>query len=219
MTRRRGFTLAEILVTLAIAAILGVAIFAVNATSIVEGGSLDTDTRATEARNTLSQLADAIAALQSTNPASSFLQKVGAYPLKLSQLTTQITTADRNSCNRAGTDNYLSTAIPTAGPDAPGYTLGWGSPYFTEELPAAGGFELASGYVTQDQLVRTPSAPTGTGSGQFGTLAIRMPSVVRADALALETKVDGVQNGTKGTLRYGAGDPVQVDYILIVSGC
>jgi prepilin-type N-terminal cleavage/methylation domain-containing protein len=219
MTRRRGFTLAEILVALAIAAILGVAIFAVNSSNLVEGGSLDTDTRATDARNKLSQIADAIAALQTTNPASSFLQTVGAYPLRLSQLTTQITTSDRNSCKRAGTDNYTSAAIPSTGPDAPGYTLGWLSPYFAQELPTAGGFELASGFVTQDTLVRSPAAPTGTGSGQFGTLAVRMPSVVRADALALDEKVDFVLSGTKGSLRYGSGDPVAVDYILIVSGC
>jgi prepilin-type N-terminal cleavage/methylation domain-containing protein len=219
MTRRRGFTLAEILVALAIAATLGVAIFAVNSSSLVESGSLDTDTRATDARNKLSQIADAIAALQSTNPASSFLQTIGAYPLRLSQLTTQITTSDRNACKRAGTDNYTSAAIPTTGPDAPGYTLGWISPYFAQELPQAGGFELASGYVTQDTLVRSPAVPTGSGSGQFGTLSIRLPSVVRADALALDAKVDFVVDGTKGTLRYGAGDPVQVNYLLIVSGC
>jgi hypothetical protein len=215
-------SLPEAVVGVAITAVLGIAVvsFATSAVGGVSGGGTsDAAVRATEAAVALDRIATAIAQLETTNPPTSFFQTVGSYPSKLSQLTILITTSDRNSCDRV-TDVYSGAALPAL-PDEPGYVAGWKGPYSIYTFTTSGGFVAATGFTTQDDLVRVPTTPVNnpTGDELAGRLLIRMPSVVLSDALALDEAVDKLISGTSGTVRYGAGDPVTLDYEIRVSGC
>ena len=216
---QRGFTLAEVVVALAIAAVLALVFYSFDTASTLQ--TSDQSDRVAQAALTLNDIARAIAALESTNPPTSFLQTVGAYPSTLSQLTHVITTSDLNSCRVAGTSPYTSSAIPTSGVTEPGYVAGWNGPYYQADFPVGGSYTVATGFVTQDDLVRNPTnlPPSPKGPDFAGTLAIRMPNVTRSDAIALDVQVDQIQDGTDGTVRYGTGDPVTVDYVLSVSNC
>lgn len=221
MRTRTGFTLIEAVVGVAIAAILA---FAFYATFASQGGGGDSDAddrarRAGEAGVVLFDIASAIAALETTNPPVSYLQTVGAYPTRLSQLTTQITTADRNSCDRPA-DAYNGGAVPTP-PAYPGYTQGWKGPYYILAFPLNGTTQLAEGFVVQDDMIRIPPdvGNNPNANALAGRLLIRMPSVSQLDALALDEVVDKTISNSSGTVRYTGSDPTVVDYELRVSGC
>src|SRR5687767_11001307 len=117
---RKGFTLIEAVVGVTIAVILSFAMYMVAGSRSMGGSDADDRVeRAGQAASALFDIASAIAALETTNPPVSYLQTVGAYPSRLSQLTTPITTADRNSCDRVA-DAYTAGAIPVDGPAYPG---------------------------------------------------------------------------------------------------
>ena len=217
---KSGFTLIEAAVGLTIAAVLAAAFyFSFNASSSAQGGD-DRAQRAAAAAASLFDIASAIAALETTNPPVSFLQTVGAYPAKLSQITTQITTADRNSCNRP-TDAYLGTTPPNPAVN-PGYTQGWKGPYYIVAFPLNGTVQLAPGFIVQDSMIRIPSSPPGnnpSANQKAGRLQMVFNGVTQADAVALDVAVDSVTNRDQGTVRYGTSDPTIVFYELRVSGC
>lgn len=221
MKARSGFTLMEAVVGVAIAAILGFALYlTVSGTGV--GTTSAADERAKRAGQTavhLFNIATAIAALETTNPPESFLQTVGAYPSRLSQLTTQITTSDRNSCDRP-TDAYSGAAVPAV-PANPGYVQGWQGPYVTFGFLLNGSTQIMPGYVVQDDMIRIPANPPGNPKADeyAGRLLIRMPTVTQADAQALDAAVDFTMSGTVGTVRYTASDPTVLDYELRVSRC
>lgn len=220
--RERGFTLIEMVVGVAIAAILALGYYVTIASSSSASSTSaaeDRANRATSAAAVLFDLANAIAAIETTNPPTSYLQTVGAYPTKLSQLTTAITTADRNSCDRV-TDAYLTGAVPNP-PVNPGYVSGWAGPYYTLAFVAGASTQLASGFVTQDDMVRIPASPVNNPKADewAGRLLIRMPSVTQLDAQALDAAVDLTISGAEGTVRYTGSDPTVVDYELRVSRC
>lgn len=221
MRIRKGFTLIEIVVGVTIATVLAVAFYA----TFSLGGSAasqaeDRARRAGEAATILYDIASAIAALETTNPPTSFLQTVGAYPNTLSQLTTPITTADRNSCNRAG-DAYLATAPPDP-PEPPGYTQGWQGPYYRIDFPPNGTTQIANGFVLQDDLIRVPAVPPGAnpkGADLAGRLQMRMLGVSLLDAQAMDLVVDNVVSDIAGTVKYANTDPTNVNFEITVSGC
>lgn len=220
-SRRTAFTLIEVVVGVTIAAVLAFA-FYVTLGGADSGSSSSADDRARragEAATLLHDIARAIAALETTNPPESFLQTVGAYPNTLSQLTTPITTTDRNSCNRAS-DRYLGTAVPTP-PTNPGYVLGWKGPYYRMDFVAGGATQIANGFALQDDLIRSPATPPPTPrpDEQAGRLLMRMNTVTQLDAQALDAIVDYTISGTAGTVRYAGTDPTTVDYAITVSRC
>jgi prepilin-type N-terminal cleavage/methylation domain-containing protein len=227
MTQRRrrglkgleGFTLVEAMVGVAIAAILAFGYYATIGSKSATSVAADRAERAANAAISLFELANAIAAIETTNPPSSFLQQVGAYPSALSQLTIPITITDRNSCDRAG-DVYLTGAVP-APPVEPGYVNGWKGPYFILAFVAGANTQLASGFTVQDDMVRLPASPVTNPKGDewAGQLQIRLPSVTQLDAQALDAAVDLTISGTSGTVRYTASDPTVVNYELRVHGC
>lgn len=215
-----GFTLIEAVVGVTIAAVLAAAFyFTFDASRSGGQGGDDRSARANAAAVALFDIASAIAALETTNPPFSFLQTVGAYPSRLSQITTPITTADRNSCDRV-TDAYLGTAPPNP-PVNPGYTQGWKGPYYIVAFPLNGTVQLAPGFLVQDDMIRIP-ANTGNNpkaNEKAGRLQIVLPSVALLDAQALDVAVDSTSSGTSGTVRFAATDPTTVAYELRVSGC
>lgn len=219
-SRRRGFTLIEVAVGVTIAAVLGVAFYAAfNLGSSSTSEAEDRARRAGEAATVLYDIASTIAALETTNPPTSFLQTVGAYPSTLSQLSTPITTADRNSCDRPA-DAYRGTAPPTP-LVRPGYTQGWKGPYYRMEF-TAGGTQIANGFVLQDDLVRVPAVPPGnnpSGADVAGRLQMRMLGVSLLDAQALDVAVDNTVSGTAGTVKYANTDPTNVNFEITVSRC
>ena len=218
--RRRGFTLIDAVVGIAIAAVLAAALFVTIEGSSVGSASADSAQRASAAALVLYDIVTSIASLETTNPPVSFHQTVGAYPHALSQLTTPITTTDLNSCNRAGTDNYLTGTVP-ATPINPGYVNGWNGPYYSLAFVAGATTQLASGFVVQDVMVRVPANPVNNPKGAEweGVLQIVMPSVTQSDAQALDAAVDQTISGTSGTVRYTASDPTVLNYEIQVSRC
>src|SRR5687767_6205959 len=133
MRGRIGFTLIEAVVGVTIAAILAVGFYLSVGSKAAASAADEIAEQAAITAFSLYDITSAIAALETTNPPVSFKQTVGAYPSALSQLTTPITTADRNSCDRT-TDAYLGTA-PPAFPGNPGYTQGWKGPYYSLTFP------------------------------------------------------------------------------------
>ena len=218
---RNGFTLIEAVVGVTIAAILSFAIYMVAGSRSMGGSEADDRAeRAGQAAAVLFDIASAIAALETTNPPVSYLQTVGAYPTRLSQLTAPITTADRNSCDRVA-DSYTAAAIPASGPAYPGHTLGWKGPYYIVAFVLNGTTQVASGFVVQDDMIRIP-ANVGNNprdNDLAGQLQIRMNNVTQLDAVALDAAVDLTISGTAGTVRYTGADPTAVEYELRVSGC
>lgn len=217
--RRNAFTLIEVVVGVTIAAILAVGFYVTVGSSGSLSAADDRARRASQAAFTLWDIATAIAALETTNPPVSYLQTVGAYPTALSQLTVPITTADRNSCDRAG-DAYLAGAVP-ADPVNPGYVQGWKGPYFSLSFPPGGTTQITEGFIAQDDLIRIPSNPVNNpkGSEWAGRLLIRMNNVAQLDAQALDAEIDRTVDNALGTVRYTASDPTSVDYELRVSRC
>lgn len=217
---KRGFTLIEVAVGVTIAAILAVAFYVTfSLGSSTTSEAEDRARRAGEAATILYDIASTIAALETTNPPTSFLQTVGAYPNTLSQLSTPITTADRNSCNRP-TDAYLGTPPPDP-LVRPGYTQGWKGPYYRMEFVAGGTTQIAKGFALQDDLIRVPATPPNNPKADelAGRLQMRMPGVALLDAQALDAGVDYYVSGTAGTVKYTISDPTDVNFEITVSGC
>jgi type II secretory pathway pseudopilin PulG len=133
---------------------------------------------ATAVANQLSQIGSGIASFKSsvltTGNSSS-----NTYPRFISQLTTPITNANRNSCY--GT--YSNTAVTN-----------WAQtgPFVTFNIPVGGLFTPLG--VIQDSMFRSPN------SANVGTLAIRM-TVDSVDAIRLDRIIDGGDGAAAGTLR------------------
>lgn len=216
---RRGFTLIEAVVGITIASVLATAFYLTMKLNIAGGSTQDAAERASNTAVALFDIVNSIAALETTNPPYSFKQTVGAYPTRLSQLTTPLTNGDRNSCDRAE-DAFLTTAVPEF-PENPGYVLGWKGPYSTYTFPTGGTIQLASGFIAQDDLVRVPTSPPNNAKDAewAGRLQIVFPSVTQSDAQALDAAVDYVIDAAGGTVRYSASDPTAVQYEIRVSRC
>ncbi len=190
---RRGLTLIELVVVIAILGILGVVIVSTTGGS---SAALKSDQeRINEVASELDLLSRAIAFFEPTKTAISFKQTVGVYPSRLSHLTGGITTAKQNSC---GT-NYTSGQVAL-----------WIGGYYTRELP---GFNL------QDLLVRSP---VNANAQQHGTLAIVIPNVTLSDAQLLDQTVDRDASATAATVRFAPDDgstPVTVSYLSAIGEC
>jgi prepilin-type N-terminal cleavage/methylation domain-containing protein len=210
---RAGFSLAEVIVATAILAIIA----SVVVSSRVVALSGDRE-RYQAVADSLSDLASAIGRSDPTTAQKSFKWVIRKYPAKLSQLTTPITTADRDIC---GT------------PYTAALTTRWLEPFWPTELRAEG-VNLAKGFTAQDDLATFPNpnlgfrngttgafqaSPSGVGFRTDGAIAIRMPNVSLTDAQGLDAAVDGPIDGTAGTMLYPASDPTTVDYLILVSGC
>lgn len=208
---RKAFTLIEIIVTMVVVAVLlTIVMIATTPESPNDRARVDA------VKGGIEGLAKAIAGRNPSRAPTSFRDAIGAYPGKLSHLTTQIlATTDKNICGTG----YSGSAVP-ATPDAPGYALAWTNPFYYRQLGTSGTI-LAPGFSLQNALVLIGPTPSGTnGSDASTTMAMRMPSVLLRDAQALDLAVDGVIDGAAGAIIYNAAaDPTQVDYYMPISGC
>lgn len=220
MTRlRRGFTLIEAIVGVTIAAVLATAFYLTMKVGSSGSSAEDSAERAANAAASLFDIVNAIASLETTNPPTSFRQTVGALPTALSQLTNPITTAQRNSCDRAE-DAYVA-GTPPAIPINPGYVNGWKGPYSIYSFVAGATTQIAKGFTAQDDLVRIPANPVNNPKDAewSGRLQIVFPSVTQMDAQSLDAAVDFTISDTAGTVRYTASDPTALQYEIRVSRC
>jgi len=212
---RRGVTLLEIIVALAIVVVISGAIFLTIGTSSRTGGDAK---RVDEAATNLAELADALAKYSNRPLAAkdqSFAQTIsgnangGVNAGRLSYLTTKILATDRDSCNTV----YGALAAL------------WLGPFYSTPVPTTG-LKIAEGFFANDLLVRYDQSgvPNNAPLNVLrtpGTLAIVMPNVAIEDARALLLAVEGEQNGTSGAVRFtAAGDaPVTVSYHVAIHGC
>jgi prepilin-type N-terminal cleavage/methylation domain-containing protein len=213
---RRGVTLLEIIVALAIIVVIAGAIFLAVGSSSRTGGDAK---RVDEAAVTLAKLATALAKYSNMPAAAkdqSFAQTIsgtangGVNAGRLSYLTTKILATDRDSCNTA------------YGP----LSLGWLGPFYSTPVPTTG-LKIAEGFFANELLVRydqsgVPNIAPVDVLRTPGTLAIVIPNVALEDARALQQAVEGDQTGgVNSVVRFNAnGDlPVTVSYHVNIHGC
>lgn len=140
--------------------------------------------------------------LEIAGVAPSFKSEVDRYPGRLSDLATRPTTADKNSCQ--GTSVYTSAQVNAT-------NGAWKGPYHIFPMPVTG-YQIASGFLATNMMTR--SSPTNV----VGTLPIVITNVTRSDAQGLGIVVDGTNTGTGAKVKFGAGDPVTVSYLVTIQG-
>lgn len=180
MRTRKAFSLAEIIVTLTIAAVLG-GVLIPRIAGYVDSQRVDTTVA------TLNAVAAAIGKFRST---------VTDYPGRLSDLSTPIANTDPTACNGVSP----TTLVAYGATNGPKWTIF--GPYYPKSNSRTG-FPLPIG-VANDQITRTQNNTTA------GQLVITVPNVTIDDARDLNTKMDGpsdVDQGggdnTTGSIQYG----------------
>lgn len=226
---RTGVSLFEMVVAAGLVAIIAVVIMISGAVNQKQAGASDIDNIEKAAR-TLADLGEALSLWtnKGTGKQTSFYQVViGANPGTLSHLTFQITTSQRNSCAR-GTPLNNATKYSTP------QTNRWTGGFFRQELPTTG-FLIAPGFFANDTLLRYSAVFNPAGPPYFvqeyfptgntttpGSLAIVMPNVAYADAIALVQRVEGDTLGIRGAVRFTrnvTNAPVTVEYHIGIHGC
>lgn len=168
--RRRAFTLVEVVVALAVILILA-------AVAVPQlGGYLD-QKRVAETKVQLELIRDAL-----YGPSTSFYTVVTAHAGALSQLSTPITTSDRDACNAFFTGGDVNR--------------------WDDQGPYVNFMITANGMATPIGQAR--NALTRLGSGVTRQLRITIDDAPLADAQALDELVDGTAGAASGTVQYTA---------------
>ncbi|MBA3646617.1 MAG: prepilin-type N-terminal cleavage/methylation domain-containing protein [Gemmatimonadaceae bacterium] len=195
----RGFSVIEIVTAMAVIAVLaGILLANINPETPNDRARYDA------AADALQQLGNAIGSSQPTKKQRSFHQVVGVYPAKLGHLTTPITTTDLNLCGNA----YTGPAT-TAGTQ----TYKWqkaANPFWGRQLLTTG-TPIAPGFTVQDVINRVYPVATSAGN-RSNVMQLVMPTVTLTDAQGLDLAVDGVADGTKGTVIYSSTNSTSVSY-------
>jgi type II secretory pathway pseudopilin PulG len=224
---RPALTLIETVVALAIVGIVALTIaIATGSASQRSVNELDNVERAARILTDLSEAIALWTERRSGEP-TSFFHIIGTYPGKLSQLTTPITTSDRNSCG-LGLPLQNATRFKNAEVNR------WEGQFFRQELPTTG-FLIAPGFFANDQMLRysavfNPAGPPYFAEEYFpsgntttpGTLAIIIPNVKYTDAVALAQRVEGDPTGVFGAVRFTpnvTNAPVTVEFHIAIHGC
>ncbi len=195
---RRAFTLAEVLVSLAIIAVLAAATI-----PTMKG-------RLTAAH--ASALADELTTLQSAIQA--FKNNTGYYPEELYFLSFAPTVAQypagigfgggtNNSCgtNFNGTSNFLK----------------WRGPYVSRNI--TGDYAMGDNYLVNNVMTRVPASST-PGTREY--LQIDVDLVDKAVAEILERQFDATYDLSNGTVKYSLGSNLTtgtLSYMILIAGC
>jgi prepilin-type N-terminal cleavage/methylation domain-containing protein len=231
MLKRRshsGFTLVEMVVAVAIMAVLGVTIFFASASSSSSQRGISDLDNVEKAARTLTDLSEAVALWTTRRliTPTSFYAIIRSNPGTLSHLTFPISTSQGGSCARAGLTpqtRYTAAMVNR-----------WEGQFFRQELPTTG-FLIAPGFFAKDSLLRysavfNPSGPPYFTEEYFtngnvttpGTLAIVIPNVKYTDAVALAQRVEGDTMGIFGAVRFTrnmTNTPVTLEYHIGIHGC
>jgi len=177
--QRRAMTLVEVLIALAIMGLLAAVVFPTVAGQLREGHS-------TALANQLVNLRDAIA---------NYRQNVGAFPIALTQLTTQPVAGQTDACSVV-----LSAAEIAA----------WRGPYINQNI--VGNMPVG------DATVSTALSRV-TVAGQAGLLQIQATGVDNDIALELEARFDGNNNLTTGTILWVVAGNGTLTFQIPIRGC
>jgi type II secretory pathway pseudopilin PulG len=172
-------TIVEVLVALAILAIIAAVVLPTTAGQLRDGHS-------TALANQLANLRDAI---------GNYRQNVGAYPIVLTQLTTQPVAGDADACA-----TNLSAAEINA----------WRGPYINQNL--VGNMPVGNAVVIA-ALTRV------TVAGTTGLLRVRAARVENDIATRLEEQFDGNANFATGTILWSAAGDDTLTFQIPVRGC
>ena len=187
---RRGFTFVELIVGLAI-----IVMIAATVTPVLTG-SLD--------RTRIRQGAEMLAEL--SGGFSQFHEDVLDNPGRLSQLSTGISTTQRNSCG---------AFYPQ------GKVIKWLGPYYGDRTIMDGATIPVFIGNARDELVRLPLTQGG-GSGNNALLGIAVDAVSLQDAIALDRQIDAGDGATSGTVHWDAPNSageVTLRYLTPINGC
>ena len=179
---RAGFTFIELIVAMAIIAMIAATVVPVMV------GALDR-ARVERGLESLEGLRDGLVA---------FEDDVNDWPYQLTQLTTQITTSNVNTCNQAHSNGEVGN---------------WDGPYLTRLLSATG-VQVFMG-VADNQLIRYNLG------GSSALLLIRVPGVIEEDILEADRQADASDGQIAGTIMWenpvdGVGN---LYYVMAISGC
>ncbi len=217
----RGVTLLEVVVTLAILAVLGTVIVPAVETSSRIGGEAK---RVDDAVSVLAALRDASVRynLGSVGDAS-FTRTIGLVPGginpgRLSHLTNQIGASDFNSCG-----------FPYTGTQAGRWIASFHRDVIVSSTPMST-YQIAPGFIADDTLARynqagDPLHLSSTASTILtapGTLAIVMRGVALSDAQALAARMEGDRTGgVNSIVRFTPNGilPINVYYHMEIHGC
>lgn len=177
--RRKAMTIVEVLIALAILAIIAAVLLPTTAGQLRDG-------HATALANQLANLRDAI---------GNYRQNVGAYPVSLTQLTTQPVVGDDDACGANLSNPELAA---------------WRGPYINQNI--VGNMPVGNAVVVA-ALTRV------TVAGTTGLLRIRAAGVDTDIASQLEAQFDGNANFTTGTVLWTAAGDDTLTFQIPVRGC
>lgn len=198
---RTGFTLAEVMVAVAIMAIIA-SVFIPSLLSY-----LDT-TRAESAKTSIDSVMAGVVR---------FRTAITKYPSALNMLTDSIRTSgvagglnSRNSCTGYATASGFFTTTEVTSWRTQG-------PFFTMPI-ATDGYPIGIGTMN-NSIVRSPS--TGTGTTSAALLFFSVPNVRTEDIDALELLYDATSNSSTGTIRWSASANgyATLSYVMAMRGC
>lgn len=196
MSRRRAFTLGEILIAVAIMAIMSALIVPTIMERIRQAN-------AAALKQQLQNITTAIL---------TFREHVGEYPQELYQLTVPIEVGDKNICGNAAVS------------PSPGYVTSevnkWKGPYLTyDQGSVASGMKTVDGGIIDNVFLRNPD---NTSSGQANaTLQINVSKIERDIAFELDSLTDAEPDVNDGTVQWGptGGTLGQLRYYIPIRGC
>lgn len=214
---RAGFTLLEMVIAVAIIAVLGGAV-------VVGLSGYRERQKVNESHDILRALAATLFRYDTALAAGANPPTAGRYPLQLYHLSNLITSTAttncalcRNSCGGTATPALNSVYSTT---NVTGWTTN--GPFFNRDVVLGVGFSIPIGLV-RDSLVRTP-ATAANADNDRARLQIRIDTVLLEHALDLNAMVDGDAGGGTGTVQWsatpdGSGRLSSIFWTLPIRGC